>query len=138
MGTIPYEIGACSELKVVNLSKGLLSGSIPPSSGNLLKLWELQLCVNKLSSYTPSEITNCTALDHCEVDNTLILRELPSLRVLFKLRPTVVNCSSLRHLSVNYEEADRFKNNYTFYGKQINKKELPTTKGLLESSEAIK
>lgn len=55
-GTIPPEIGNCTNLKGLYLYNNQLTGSIPPEIGNLTNLYFLSLQENQLTGYIPHEI----------------------------------------------------------------------------------
>ncbi|CAM9445596.1 unnamed protein product [Ectocarpus sp. 12 AP-2014] len=49
-GSIPKELGALTNLRILHLSRNQLSGSIPKELGTLTNIWRLGLGRNKLTS----------------------------------------------------------------------------------------
>ncbi|EOY20798.1 Uncharacterized protein TCM_012146 [Theobroma cacao] len=60
------------------LSRNLLSGEIPSSLGNLLKLERLNLSFNRLQGEVPSSLGKLTSLDMLNLSNNHLQGELPS------------------------------------------------------------
>lgn len=76
-GPIPTEISNIDSLKILDLHGNQLSGTIPPEIGNCTNLWELQLNQNQLISPIPEEVTLLDKLVIFNISNNLFSGELP-------------------------------------------------------------
>ena len=90
IGTFSPELGALTELRVLNLSGNDLAGPIPPELGNLTKLVQLDLRGNDLRGPIPSELGNLTELSYLDLSSNplggSIPPELGSLSALRRLK----------------------------------------------------
>jgi hypothetical protein len=62
-GTIPPNLGALTELAVLDLSLNQLSGTLPSQLGDLEKLQQLELKVNGLEGTLPAALHMCSMLE---------------------------------------------------------------------------
>ncbi|KAF6135746.1 hypothetical protein GIB67_028602 [Kingdonia uniflora] len=76
-GTIPFDIGGCAELSVIDLSSNTLVGSIPTSIGKLQNLQDLILNSNQLTGNIPVELCDCRNLANLVVFDNRLGGELP-------------------------------------------------------------
>ncbi|KAL0392287.1 UNVERIFIED_CONTAM: putative LRR receptor-like serine/threonine-protein kinase [Sesamum radiatum] len=76
-GSIPSELGLCSELRNLYLHMNKLTGSIPPELGKLQKLTSMLLWGNSLSGSIPPELSNCSSLVVLDVSANDLSGEIP-------------------------------------------------------------
>ena len=74
----PPEIGDLSELRVIDLEKGGVTGEIPSTLGKLVKLTLLNLDGNRLTGDLPSSLANLTALEVLDLDGNRLSINLPN------------------------------------------------------------
>ncbi|XP_022722651.1 receptor-like protein kinase 2 [Durio zibethinus] len=77
-GTIPVDIGYCTELAIINLSSNSLVGSIPAGIGRLQYLEDLILNSNQLTGKIPVELSNCKSLKNIELYDNLLGGAIPA------------------------------------------------------------
>ena len=68
-GSIPPDLGNCSNLESLDLSSNDLSSKIPPELGNLNNLTSLDLASNDLSGSIPPELGNLSNLT--DIDDSI-------------------------------------------------------------------
>ncbi|XAR57638.1 Non-specific serine/threonine protein kinase [Bertholletia excelsa] len=83
-GTIPPELGNCTELRSLYLQGNYLSGSIPSELGNLWLLEDLDISGNSLSGSIPSSLGKLSKLLTLNVSANFLLGPVPSDGVLIK------------------------------------------------------
>ncbi|KAG8084911.1 hypothetical protein GUJ93_ZPchr0010g8589 [Zizania palustris] len=77
-GAIPPELGQLLELQVIlDLSQNRLSGEIPASLGNLVKLERLNLSSNGLHGQIPSSLQQLTSLHLLNLSDNLLSGAIP-------------------------------------------------------------
>ena len=76
-GTIPPELGALDELRVLQLRGNVLTGSIPPELGRLTHLEELDLTDNYLGGHVPKELSSLTALEDLTLGGNFLTGCIP-------------------------------------------------------------
>ncbi|KAL2467552.1 leucine-rich repeat transmembrane protein kinase family protein [Forsythia ovata] len=67
IGSIPPEIGMCTNLALLNLAQNRLSGPLPPSLGNLINLQVLNLQSNNFVGEIPIQITMLHRLQRVKI-----------------------------------------------------------------------
>ncbi|CAI9276250.1 unnamed protein product [Lactuca saligna] len=77
-GVIPFELGFCELLEVLDLSKNRLKGSIPTSIGQWAHIHYLNLSNNKLSEKIPSQIGKLVQLTELDLSQNFLIKEIPS------------------------------------------------------------
>ncbi|XP_023006262.1 receptor-like protein kinase 2 [Cucurbita maxima] len=77
-GSIPSDIGDCTELTLIDLSSNALVGTIPTTIGKLQNLEELILNSNQLTGKIPLELTNCKALKNLLLFDNRLTGGIPS------------------------------------------------------------
>ena len=77
-GTMPPSLGNLTALKSLVLEKNFLKGSIPPTLGNLSCLSDLWLKNNKLTGRIPPELGNLTNLRNFTVINNQLTGSIPA------------------------------------------------------------
>ncbi|KAL4576199.1 hypothetical protein LXL04_012288 [Taraxacum kok-saghyz] len=122
-GTIPHSIFNLSLLTGLSFSENQLTGSLPSALGTMFPLLEfLQLWGNQLNGPLPTSISNCTKLEHLEVDRnnfsgklTVDFAKLKNIYLIslgynlygfgedddMKFIDTLKNCSKLKLLQLN-------------------------------------
>ncbi|KAJ6967635.1 hypothetical protein NC653_035760 [Populus alba x Populus x berolinensis] len=77
-GSIPPSLGnLTSSLQYLRLSRNFLSGSIPLSMGNLTKLKHMDLGFNELTGQLPPQLGELKYLNHLDVGSNNLSGELP-------------------------------------------------------------
>jgi len=76
-GSIPPEMGALVELRVLRLEHNQLSGSIRTEFGNLVNLTELALNQNKIGGPIPPELGNLVRLKELALDHNILSGPIP-------------------------------------------------------------
>ncbi|XP_042016452.1 receptor-like protein 33 [Salvia splendens] len=76
-GTIPPSMGNLKILKYLNLSHNNLTGHIPSSLGNMSELESLDLSTNKLDGDIPSELTRLTFLAKLNLSMNNLVGQIP-------------------------------------------------------------
>lgn len=76
-GTIPPTLGDVSSLQYLWLNQNQLSGSIPPELGGLSNLKELVLAANQLSGTIPPELANLDDLNRLLMNNNQLSGAIP-------------------------------------------------------------
>ncbi|KAM3196415.1 hypothetical protein ACQJBY_072225 [Aegilops geniculata] len=82
------------KLSLLNLGNNQLTGSIPPSFGNLSDLWLLSFGTNKLSGSVPPTLGNIAALERFSVQNNNLEGNLEFLSALS-------NCRNLKQIYID-------------------------------------
>ena len=82
-GVIPKTVGSLTQLEALTISGvrqagGQLTGSIPDSIGNLVKLAELDLRGNLLTGPIPSTLTSCGHLEMLKLENNQLNGPIPA------------------------------------------------------------
>jgi Leucine-rich repeat (LRR) protein len=86
-GTIPSELASLSVLKIFALPKNQLTGPIPSAIGGLSLLDQLLLYQNQLTGAVPSEIGSLTLLRYLYLFGNQLTKSLPSeIKFLVQLR----------------------------------------------------
>ncbi|MDX6747359.1 T9SS type A sorting domain-containing protein [Polaribacter sp. PL03] len=128
-GTLPNEIGNLSELKDLEITfNESLTGNIPTTMGDLLKLESLVLWNNNLTGNIPSEIGNCTNLINLYLDNNQLTGNIPlsfealkniklffldGNRFLGEIPNIFSDWSDLSYFVIGFEETLDFYNNFS-------------------------
>ncbi|MBA0799551.1 hypothetical protein Gohar_010062, partial [Gossypium harknessii] len=76
-GNITPQIGALSELQILNLSSNSLTGELPSSLGNLTQLAVLDLSNNRLVGPIPSSVNNLTNLSSLFLQSNQLNGSIP-------------------------------------------------------------
>nr|XP_043618237.1 probable LRR receptor-like serine/threonine-protein kinase At3g47570 [Erigeron canadensis] len=76
-GSIPPSIGQLKGLGLLNISFNSISGVIPPEIGQLKDLIELVLSKNRLSSNIPSSLGNLQKLTHIDLSSNELVGSIP-------------------------------------------------------------
>ncbi|XP_020168786.1 uncharacterized protein [Aegilops tauschii subsp. strangulata] len=77
-GSIPPSLGNVSSLSSIFLGQNRLSGLIPETLSHITKLLELDLSFNSLSGSVPSSIYNMTSLRYFSVGSNTLVGQIPS------------------------------------------------------------
>ncbi|PRQ24408.1 putative receptor protein-tyrosine kinase RLK-Pelle-LRR-XI-1 family [Rosa chinensis] len=90
-GSIPPELGSCSNLTLLNLAENRLSGALPVELGNLSNLQVLKLQSNSLSGVIPTEITELAKLSVLNISGNALTGSIPT---------TISNLQSLINMNL--------------------------------------
>ena len=90
-GSIPPSLGNLTSLTVLALSENQLEGEIPDALGNLSELRELVLWRNQLSGQIPASLGDLTELTHLFLDSNELTGSIPD---------SLGNLSNLRELGL--------------------------------------
>ncbi|XBI51924.1 hypothetical protein VPH35_034377 [Triticum aestivum] len=77
-GSIPPSIGNISSLASILLGQNMLSGLIPETLSHITKLFELDLSFNSLSGSVPLSLYNMTSLKYFSVGSNALVGQIPS------------------------------------------------------------
>ncbi|KAJ1254993.1 hypothetical protein BS78_K301600 [Paspalum vaginatum] len=77
-GSIPPSIGNVSSLRFILLGQNMLAGPIPETLGHISKLLELDLSYNILSGYVPLPLYNISSLKYVSLGSNQLVGQLPS------------------------------------------------------------
>ncbi|XP_077234798.1 LRR receptor-like serine/threonine-protein kinase FEI 1 isoform X2 [Tasmannia lanceolata] len=83
-GSIPLELGNCTELRALYLQANYLSGLIPSEFGNLSELKILDISSNSLSGSIPQSLGMLTKLSTLNVSYNFLIGKTPTEGVLIK------------------------------------------------------
>jgi len=92
VGTLPAEIGALSDLVVLDLEGNELDGPLPASLGNLIRLKRLSLNGNHLTGAIPSSLGNLVHLEELYLNGNELTGPIP---------PTLGNLAEVKDLYLN-------------------------------------
>ncbi|WCJ28084.1 Leucine-rich repeat protein kinase family protein [Euphorbia peplus] len=85
-GSIPPSIGNLTYLTEINFSNNTFSGELPQQLGRLLRLQHLNMTYNSFSGKFPTNLTHCKELTVIECTNNNLIGEIPEqLQSLSKL-----------------------------------------------------
>ncbi|KAL6650457.1 hypothetical protein ACP70R_009382 [Stipagrostis hirtigluma subsp. patula] len=77
-GSIPPSIGNVSSLLSIFLGQNKLTGLIPESLSHIPKLFELDLSINSLSGHVPLTLYNVSSLKYISLGSNSLVGQLPS------------------------------------------------------------
>ncbi|KAL8552532.1 hypothetical protein ACS0TY_001279 [Phlomoides rotata] len=82
-GSIPWDIGHCEKLILLNLSRNSLTGIIPWEISALPSITQVDLSNNFLTGAIPSNFNNCTTLETFNVSYNQLTGPVPSSGLVF-------------------------------------------------------
>ena len=92
-GTIPPSLGNLTQLPALTLSSNQLSGAIPPELGDLVNLTDLHLQLNDLTGSIPADLGDLTNLHNLSLSQNELTGPIPT---------SLGNLGNLRNLSLEY------------------------------------
>ncbi|XP_024964189.1 probable leucine-rich repeat receptor-like serine/threonine-protein kinase At3g14840 [Cynara cardunculus var. scolymus] len=76
-GTLPPELVKLRYLQILDLTRNLLSGNIPPEWGSMEQIVNISLLANRLNGSIPKELGNITTLKTLNVEDNLMSGRIP-------------------------------------------------------------